>query len=166
VRARRPDPLLCGRPHRGTGMDRAAALRALGEATGRASWQRALWASLPAGTHLRGWRLPRHQTLAPRQLFFARPTADGQPQRLGVLHENAQTSMRADALGPRRLRIGAVATVAAVGTDELAMEAVHLRATDLAVFTRRFQYLGGLRLLCTLCVHFLKYTVRPRQRRR
>jgi hypothetical protein len=33
------------------------------------------------------------------------------------------------------------------------MEAVHLRATDLTVLTRRFQYLHSLRLLCTLFVH-------------
>jgi hypothetical protein len=46
------------------------------------------------------------------------------------------------------------------------MEAVHLRATDLTVLTRRFQYLRSLRLLCTLFVHRLKYTARPRQRRR
>ncbi len=39
------------------------------------------------------------------------------------------------------------------------MEAVHLRATDLAVLTRRFQYLGGLRLLCALFVHLSKYMV-------
>jgi len=32
-------------------------------------------------------------------------------------------------------RIGAVAAVTAVGTDELAMEAVHLFATDLALLT-------------------------------
>ena len=38
------------------------------------------------------------------------------------------------------------------------MEAVHLRATDLAVLIRRFQYLGVLRLLCALFVHLLKYT--------
>ena len=39
----------------------------------------------------------------------------------------------------------------------------HLRAakgTDLAVLTRRFQYLGGLRQLCALFVHLLKYTAR------
>ena len=40
------------------------------------------------------------------------------------------------------------------------MEAVHLRATDLAVLTRRFQCLGGLRLLCALFVHIPEYTVR------
>jgi hypothetical protein len=56
------------------------------------------------------------------------------------------------------LRVGAVAAVAAVGTDELAMEAVHFRATDLAVLTRRPQYFGGLRLLCALFVHILEYT--------
>ena len=38
------------------------------------------------------------------------------------------------------------------------METVHLRAADLAVLTRRFQYLGGLRLLCALFVHLSKYT--------
>jgi hypothetical protein len=69
--------------------------------------------------------------------------------------------------GPRRLRVGAVAAEAAVGTDELAVEAVHLRAADLAVFTRRFEYLGGLRLLCTLFVHLSQYKgkARPRHRR-
>jgi hypothetical protein len=38
------------------------------------------------------------------------------------------------------------------------MEAVHLRATDLAVLARRSQYLGGLRLLCALSVHIPEYT--------
>ena len=71
--------------------------------------------------------------------------------------------MRAGAVGSGRLRVGAVATVTAVGTDELAMEAVHLSATDLAVLTRRFQYLRGLRLLCTLFVHRLKYAARLRR---
>ena len=51
------------------------------------------------------------------------------------------------------LRVGAVAAVAAVGTDELAMEAVHLRATDLAVLPRRFQGFRGLHLLRVLVVH-------------
>jgi hypothetical protein len=40
------------------------------------------------------------------------------------------------------------------------MKAVHLRATDLAVFTRRPEYLGSLRLLYALFVHVLKYTAR------
>ena len=60
------------------------------------------------------------------------------------------------------LRIGAVSAVAAVGTDELAMEAVHLRATDLAVLTRRFQYLGSLGLLYALFVHIPEYTATAR----
>jgi hypothetical protein len=60
------------------------------------------------------------------------------------------------------LRVGAVAAVAAVGTDELAMEAVHLRATDLAVLTRRSQYLGGLRLMCALFVHTPEYKATSR----
>ena len=51
------------------------------------------------------------------------------------------------------LRVGAVAAVAAVGTDELAMEAVHLRATDLAVLSRRYQCLRSLHLLHALFVH-------------
>ena len=38
------------------------------------------------------------------------------------------------------------------------MEAVHFRATDLAVLTRRSQYFGSLRLLCALFVHILEYT--------
>ncbi len=46
------------------------------------------------------------------------------------------------------------------------MEAVHLSATDLTVLTRGLQYLGRLRLLCTLFVHVLEYTARLRQRRR
>ena len=67
--------------------------------------------------------------------------------------------MRADALGPRRLGIGAVATVAAVGADELAMQTVHLVAADLALLTRGVQYLsGGLRLLRALLVHRIEYT--------
>jgi hypothetical protein len=66
--------------------------------------------------------------------------------------------VRASTHNARRLRIGAVAAVAAVGTDELAMEAIHLRATYLTVLTRRPEYLGGLRLLCAFFVHVLKYT--------
>jgi hypothetical protein len=46
------------------------------------------------------------------------------------------------------------------------MEAVHLRATDLTVLTRRFQYLRSLRLLCTVFIHILEYTARLRRRRR
>ena len=42
------------------------------------------------------------------------------------------------------------------------MEAVHLRATDLAVLTRRFQYLGSLRLLYALFVHIPEYTATAR----
>jgi len=38
------------------------------------------------------------------------------------------------------------------------MEAVHLCATDLAVFTGRFQNLCGLRLLCTVFIHLPEYT--------
>jgi hypothetical protein len=38
------------------------------------------------------------------------------------------------------------------------VEAVHLRATDLALLTRRFQNLGDLRLLCALFVHIAEYT--------
>jgi hypothetical protein len=74
--------------------------------------------------------------------------------------------VRADALGPRRLGIGAVATVAAVGADELAMQAVHLVAADLALLTRGVKCLG-LRLLRALLVHRTEYTdaARPRQRR-
>jgi hypothetical protein len=60
------------------------------------------------------------------------------------------------------LRIRAVAAVAAIGTDELAMEAVHLRATDLALLARRFQYLGGPRLLCALFIHIPEYTATAR----
>jgi hypothetical protein len=60
------------------------------------------------------------------------------------------------------LRVGAVAAVAAVGTDELAMEAVHLRAADLAVLPRRSQYFGGLRLLCTLFIHTPEYMATAR----
>jgi hypothetical protein len=40
------------------------------------------------------------------------------------------------------------------------MESEHLRATDLAVLTRRAGYLGGLRLLCALFVHIPEYTAR------
>src|SRR3712207_1825748 len=60
------------------------------------------------------------------------------------------------------LWVGAVAAVAAVGADELAMKAVHLRATDLTVFTRRSQYFGGLRLLCALFIHTPECTVAAR----
>ena len=45
------------------------------------------------------------------------------------------------------LGIGAVATVAAVGADELTMKAVHLRAADLALPTGRLGCVDALRLL-------------------
>ena len=76
--------------------------------------------------------------------------------------------MRAGALRPRRLGVGAVATVAAVWADELAMQTVHLVAADLALLTRGIhQFSDVLRLLRALLVHLRKYTgaVLPRQRR-
>ncbi len=47
------------------------------------------------------------------------------------------------------------------------MQAVHLRAADLAILTRSVQCLSGLRLLRALLVHLADYTstALPRQRR-
>ena len=57
-----------------------------------------------------------------------------------------------------RLRVGAVATVAAVGANELAVEAVHLRAANLAILARRLESLRGLGLLRLLLTHGFQYT--------
>ena len=66
--------------------------------------------------------------------------------------------MRAGASGSRRgLGIGAVAAVAAVGADELAVETIHLRVADLTPLTRGFQCLRGSRLFYLLFAHLSKY---------
>jgi hypothetical protein len=62
------------------------------------------------------------------------------------------------------LRIGAVAAVAAVGADELAVQPVHLRAADLAVFAGGLQRLPGFVLLRLFFAHLEEYTGARRAR--
>ncbi len=62
--------------------------------------------------------------------------------------------MREGARCPGRwLGVGAVPAVAAVGTDELAVQPEHLHAADLALLARGLRRLGGLLLLCLLFAH-------------
>jgi hypothetical protein len=67
--------------------------------------------------------------------------------------------VRAGARCPRRrLGIGAVSPVAAVGADELAVQPVHLRAADLALLARGLRSFGCLRLLRLIFAHLPEYT--------
>ena len=74
-----------------------------------------------------------------------------------------QGLVREGTRGPWRVsRIGAVSAVAAVGTDELALQPEHLHAADLTVLARGLGRLGGLLLLCLLLAHD-KRSIRARR---
>jgi hypothetical protein len=98
---------------------------------------------------------PGHQHID--LIYFAKPagSAEIHGEKVGWHGPGDWDGMRvnAEARGagvsgrslPRcRLRVGAVPAIAAVGTDELAVQPEHLRAANLAVFARGFRRLGGL----------------------